>query len=146
MGKLVVKKSVAEEIKRNLASYQHVKNEKNAYESGDFVEKMQNLALTEENEQNLVKLQESKNLFYRGQFDEYKIFSKLENQTIPFTKTDNEVEKGMELRYVVPKSGKRKPYYQHFKCRDKLEYNPSRRLECEKHIQRIICFCHQDAF
>ena len=34
------------------------------------------------------------------------------------------IEKGMELRYVVPKSGNRKPYYQHFKCRDKLDYNP----------------------
>ena len=36
----------------------------------------------------------------------------------------DELVKGMELRYVVPKSGKKKPYYQHFKCRDKLEYNP----------------------
>lgn len=73
MAKIVIEKSVAEEIKKKLESYKQVKNEKNAYESGDFVEKMQNLTLTEENEQKLNKLQASKNIFTRGDFDEYKI-------------------------------------------------------------------------
>lgn len=59
MQKIVIEKSVAEEIKKKLASYEQVKNEKNACESGEFVEKMQNLALTEENEQKLSKLQGS---------------------------------------------------------------------------------------
>lgn len=59
MAKIVIKKSVAEEIKKRLESYKQVKNEKNTCESGDFVEKMQNWALTEENELNLGKLQGS---------------------------------------------------------------------------------------
>ena len=88
-----------------------------------------------------VKLQSNKNIFSRGDFDEYKIENmgvtadgqvyNLDDPTEKFyydlkkefEKADD-VEKGMELRYVVPKSGNRKPYYQHFKCRDKLEYNP----------------------
>lgn len=73
MQKIVIEKSVAEEIKKKLASYEQGKNEKKACESGDFVEKMQNLALTEENEQKLSKLQASENIFTRGDFDEYKI-------------------------------------------------------------------------
>lgn len=89
------------------------------------------------------KLGASKNVFARGDFDEYKFnmgvapdgcVYDLDNPTEKFyydlkrkfdeTEKNTEIEKGMELRYVVPKSGKRKPYYQHFKCRDKLEYNP----------------------
>ena len=73
MQKIVIEKSVAEEIKKKLASYEQVKNEEKACESGEFVKKMQNLALTEENEQKLSKLQGSKNIFIRGDFDEYKI-------------------------------------------------------------------------
>lgn len=59
MQKIVIEKSVAEEIKKKLASYEQVKNEEKACESGEFVEKTQNLALTEENEQILGKLQAS---------------------------------------------------------------------------------------
>lgn len=59
MAKLVIKKNIAEEIKKKLESYKYIKNEKNTCESGDFVEKTQNLALTEENEQKLSKLQGS---------------------------------------------------------------------------------------
>lgn len=62
MQKIVIEKSVAEEIKKKLASYEQVKNEEKACKSGEFVEKMQNLALTEENEQKLGKLQASESV------------------------------------------------------------------------------------
>ena len=49
----------------------------------DFAEKVQNKAEKTKNKQITGKLEASKNIFSRGDFDEYKRFSELEKQTIP---------------------------------------------------------------
>ena len=62
------------------------------------------------------KLQSSKNVFSRGDFDDYKISDdELNNHC-------DEIKKGMEWKLVVPSDG-RKPYMQRFRYRDKLGYN-----------------------
>ena len=122
MGKLKVRKDVVEQIKSKL------KPSENGLETSKKDIFLSNFAENKQNQQVTSKLQATIGQTADGQiydltdptekfyYDLKRKFDEAERNT--------EIEKGMELRYVVPKSGKRKPYYQHFKCRDKLEYNP----------------------
>jgi hypothetical protein len=67
MAKIKVRKDVAEQMTSKL------KTLKNENIKPEFAEKLQKSALNSQNEQITGKLQASKNIFYRGDFDEYKI-------------------------------------------------------------------------
>jgi hypothetical protein len=73
MKKIVIKKSVSEEIKKKLESYKQVKNEKNTCESGEFAENLQKSDLYSENKQVSVKLQGSKNVTKSLTYSGYKL-------------------------------------------------------------------------
>ena len=143
MGKLKVRKEIAEQVKNKL------KTQKNDIFNTDFAEKTQNQQVTS-------KLQANKNLFHRGQFDAYKIENMgvapdgcvydLDNPTekfyydlkVQFAKADNEVEKGIRTVVVPPSNGRKGYQYNRVFTDNKKENRYLPKEPVEKEEQRLM--------
>ena len=100
MQKIKVRKDVAEQITSKLKTPENsIKTAKNDVFNTDFAENLQNQDEISEEKQVTSKLQANKNIFVRGDFDEYKI----SDEELKRHEIDSEgIEKGIRTIYVPP--------------------------------------------